>query len=69
MKKAIFLMIMFFIGSGLFLGRATNVPQLSKCEIAAINIHESLQEAGYSHADAYHISGIALEWCEWGTSF
>lgn len=62
-------MMMFFIGSGLFLGRATNVPQLSKCEIAAINIHESLQEAGYSHADAYHISGIALEWCEWGTSF
>lgn len=68
MKTNFFVIGLFFIAAGLFVGRASTT-QLSKCEIAAINIHESLQAAGYSHADAYEISGIAQEWCEWGTSF
>lgn len=69
MRQRILFLGLFVIGSGMFLGRATNAPQLSKCEIAAINIHESLQAAGYSHADAYQISGMALEWCEWANKY
>lgn len=38
--------------------------QLSKCEILAIDVHNELQGAGMSHADAYHMSGIIQEWCE-----
>lgn len=54
---------------GLFLLSSFSTIQLSKCEIAAIEIHNDLQAAGYSHADAYEISGIALEFCEWAASF
>ena len=38
--------------------------QLGKCEILAINVHHSLQEAGMSHGDACEMSGIIQEWCE-----
>lgn len=38
--------------------------QLNECEILAIKVHNSLQEAGMSHADAYHMSGIIQDFCE-----
>jgi hypothetical protein len=38
--------------------------QLGKCEILAIEVHTELQNAGMSHADAYHMSGIIQGWCE-----
>lgn len=61
MKNKIIIIGVLLFGGALL---SMSPVQLGKCEILAVNVHHSLQEAGMSHGDAYEMSGIIQEWCE-----
>ncbi|MGR7812993.1 hypothetical protein [Lacinutrix undariae] len=64
MKKLFSVMaVMLFMSTNVL--NAKNAEQeLTKCEIRALNVHCALLEEGYSHAEAYLISGIVEKLCE-----
>ena len=64
MKKLFSVMaVMLFMSTSVL--NAENVEQeLTECEIRALNVHNALLEEGYSHKEAYRISGIVEKLCE-----